>query len=329
MNPTGKCEHFLEVECGGKVFMMPSCTAALELACLMILEPGDEVILPSYAFPSCANAIILRGAVPVFVDVDENQQISPSAVVSAITNKTKAIMPLHYAGVVCDMDPIIDIRDRFGLYVIEDAAQALGNWKVKGDFGCLSFHYTKNIECGQGGALVVNNPQLIEKAERMMHCGTDKLKMYRGEQNYYHWLDIGSQYIMSDLQADYLYEQLQRMDEITSHRKLIWKVYSDGCNGVPNRAKESGNGHFYWFFKQNKWDFLERMKPLIKISSHYEALHNTIPGMKYGRVGGSIIQSLTAEQYLLKLDTSISQDEALINSEVLWQSNTAAIHNIH
>ena len=129
--------------------MVPSCTSALELACMMILEPGDEVIMPSWTFPSCANAVILRGAVPVFVDVDQNLNLDPVLVRHAVTHKTKAIMPIHYAGVLANMSEIILIANQYGLYVIEDAAQAIGNWKVSGDFGCLSFHYTKNVECGK------------------------------------------------------------------------------------------------------------------------------------------------------------------------------------
>lgn len=329
---TGKCETFLEKECApyGKVFMTPSCTSALELASLMILEPGDEVILPSYAFPSCANAIILRGAVPVFVDVDREHLISTLDIASAITEKTKAIMVLHYAGAVCEMPPILELAERFGLYVIEDAAQAIGNWEVFGDFGALSFHYTKNIECGQGGALIVNNAQFIDKAEMTLQCGTDKARMYRGEQNFYSWLDVGTQQIMSEHLAKRLYDQLEQLNEITAQRQLIWNMYHDACTGVPLKAEREGNGHFFWFYKTDKWDYMQRMiQGGIKISSHYEALHNTVPGKKYGRVGGSIVQSLMAEKFLVKLDTSVSKEDALVNSEVLWQSNIDASLHIH
>jgi dTDP-4-amino-4,6-dideoxygalactose transaminase len=316
-----ECEKFLEKECGGKVFMMPSCTAALELACMMILEPGDEVIMPSWTFPSCANAVILRGGIPVFVDVDENLNMDMGMALDAITSKTKAFMPIHYAGVVCDTTVLVES----GIHVIEDAAQAIGNWKVSGDFGCLSFHYTKNVQCGQGGALVVNNPEFIEKAEIMMHCGTTKAKFYRGETEGYDWVDVGSQYVMSEHQARALLKNLLRLDEITSYRRSIWNIYDDEfINGY---CFPIGNGHLYWWFEKNKWDYIRKMRECgIKISSHYDALHCTVPGEKYGRRAGRCENSLEAMRLLVKLDTSVTEEEARRACEVLWGNDT--IHNI-
>jgi dTDP-4-amino-4,6-dideoxygalactose transaminase len=326
MNHIGKAEKILTGLCGGKAFLTPSCTAALEISCLLTLSPGDEVIMPSWAFPSCANAIILRGAVPVFVDVDEYGNMTPEEVAVAISPQTKAIMPLHYAGVVSSqMRIIIKMAREHGLYVIEDAAQAINNWKVQGDIGCLSFHYTKNIQCGQGGAIIVNNPSLIERVERAIHCGTDKLKYYRGEQDYYNWLEVGSQQVISEYQAAVLVDELERVDEITARRKMIWDIYSN-ASGI---KRDSGNGHFFWFLTDNKWDEMDRLKEFgIKVSSHFEALHLTPPGMKHG-VSHACPKSLMFEQQLLKLDTSVSTEEAEIAGQMIWQSSIGGIRSIH
>jgi dTDP-4-amino-4,6-dideoxygalactose transaminase len=300
-------ESLLEKECGGKVFLTPSCTAALELACMMILEPGDEVIMPSWAFPSCANAVILRGGVPVFVDVDENLNLDPIKVGPAISSKTKAVITIHYAGVVGRVEELSALCDRYGLYLIEDAAQAIGNWKVIGDFGCLSFHYTKNISCDQGGALIVNNEQFIEKTKMMMHCGTNK-----GTVKNYSWLTIGSQYIMSRFQIRALESELNSLDKITANRRNIWNIYKEKCPAI-ELAVESGNGHFFWWMQHEKWKLVDG-----DITSHFEALHNTIPGRKYGRTGGFCSRSLRAQDMLLKLNTGVTEAKALKNCEALW-----------
>lgn len=296
---------FLTRECGGRAFLTPSCTAALELAAMMIIEPGDEVIMPSWTFPSTANAVILRGGVPVFVDVNRHLNIDISLIEPAITSKTKAIMPVHYAGVTCQMLEINEIAEKHGLYVIEDAAQSIGNWKVSGDFGCLSFHYTKNVSCGQGGALIVKNEKFIKKAELMAHCGTTKAAFNRGETVDYDWLDVGSQYLMSLAQEKILNEQLNVLDEITRHRREVWEFYQANIE-AEDRCVKIGNGHIFWVMMDNKW---ERLKTL-KATSHYEALHNTIPGKKYGRVSGEITRAVEAEKRLVKFNTGLSLNEA-------------------
>ena len=317
------CKGLLTEVCGGEAFLTPSCTAALELACMLVLKPGDEVILPSWAFPSCANAIILRGAIPVFVDVDSNLNIDPDSIEQAITAKTKAVMVIHYAGVLAQMDRINAMAQAHGLYVIEDAAQAFGNWKCTGDFGCLSFHRTKNIECDQGGALIVRNEQFVEAAEMMSQCGTDKAKFYRGEQDSYSWLEVGSQYVMSEHQAKVLKENLSKFVEITEARKRIWEIYYTSASGVCNKATEVGNGHFYWFEYPDKWNWIRQMREKgIKVTSHFEALHTTIPGRKYGRASGPIHNSIRAMQRLVKLDTSVSEDEARIFCEAVWPTQS-------
>jgi len=328
VNHTGKSEHLLADLCGGRTLLVPSCTAALELAFLMTLEPGDEVIMPSWAFPSCANAVILRGATPVFVDIDIDAEVHPELYRSAITRKTKAILVLHYGGrVTRRMGKIVEIARDHGIYVIEDAAQAIGPWKLNGDIGCLSFHYTKNIQCGQGGALVLRD-EFVDRAERLVHCGTDKLRMYRGEQDGYKWLEVGSQQIMSEYQAEVLYEQLIRITEITEKRLKVWDIFKETAP-MP-RQPFSDNGHFFWFLKKDKWPYMRRMRDLqIRISSHFEALHNTPPGRKYGRTAGPCPNALRFESQLLKLDTSITEEEAKIAAEILWQPNTDNIPNIH
>ena len=318
------CEQFLEKECNGKALLVPSCTAALELASFLLLRPQDEVILPSWAFPSCANAIIMRGAVPVFVDVDVNLNISPSKIIAAITPKTKAIMVIHYAGVMADMDRINTIAKAHGLYVIEDAAQAIGNWKLTGDIGCLSFHYTKNVDCGQGGAFLTADPDLWERAKIAAHCGTDKLKFYSGYQDYYSWLGVGSQYVMSEYQADVLRERLERLDEITEHRKKIWDIYSSNVS-AGNAAKVRGNGHIFWFEMPDKWEWLKRMRQFgVGVTSHFDALHMTKPGREFGRASGPIHNATRAMQTLVKLNTGVSEDAALMNCELIWPGSTGS-----
>lgn len=268
---------------------------------MLILEPGDEVILPSWAFPSCANAIILRGATPVFVDVDEDLNIDIDQIVPVITDKTKAIMPLHYAGVVCDMHRINAIAENHGLYVIEDAAQALGNWKVSGDLGCLSFHSTKNVQCGEGGALIVNSPTLIEKAEIIRDFGTTKAQYLRGGEKM-EWLSVGSSYRMSSYLAEVLIGQLEKLPEITAKRRERWNQYAQVFN--PRKGcKKIANGHIFWLYVEDKWDWLKTMKNTgYKVSSHFEALHLTPPGRKYGRAG-RITRATEAMQKLVKFST--------------------------
>ena len=317
MNHTGQAEQRLSDLCGAKAFLVPSCTAALEIAFRLTIEPGDEVIIPSWAFPSCANAVILAGGTPVFVDVGPNNNITAIDVHQALSRKTKAVLFLHYGG-FCgrELDEIIKLTKSRGIYVIEDAAQAIGSWKLSGDIGCMSFHYTKNIQCGQGGALFVKNG-FIDRTERMVHCGTDKLKFYRGEQDYYSWLEVGSQQIMSEYQAEVLNAQLDRLSDITLARMNVWRVFKGSC---PEKCQPfSNNGHFFWFLVENKWGLMRSMKTLgVRISSHFEALHNTVPGRKYGRAM-NCRNSLMLEEKLLKLDTNITTEQAEISAKVLWQ----------
>ncbi len=304
--------------------MTPSCTAALEAACIMCLEPGDEVIMPSWAFPSCTNAIILRGAKPVFVDVDDDLNIDLLLIEEALTSKTKAVMVIHYAGVVHgNIASIKELCDKYGLYLIEDAAQAIGVWKLTGDFGCLSFHATKNVSCDQGGALIVQDRH-VELTEKVLHCGTDKLKFYRGEQDHYSWTTVGSQYVMSGYLKEILLPQLERIEEITAKRLKIWNIY-ESQHGAKHWSS-AHNGHFYWFMTDNKWEKMKEWRKMgIKVTSHFEALHNTPIGRKYK--AHYCEYSLTAERTLLKLDTSVTEDEANLAGKIIWHSNTESSPN--
>jgi dTDP-4-amino-4,6-dideoxygalactose transaminase len=313
---------------GAGVLVTPSATSALEAMMLYSVDRGDEVILPSWAFPSCANVIAMRGAVPVFVDVDADLNIDPVAVEDALTSKTVGVLMLHYAGVPGNVRRIWDMCQRKGLWLFEDAAQAIGNWELTGHWGCLSFHATKNVECDQGGALVFQE-DLRSLAEKIVHCGTDKLKMYRGEQTDYRWLMMGGQHVMSEYAAQALQPQLEQVEEINARRKAIWNIYSMHCPDI-RRAKQIGNGHFFWFFDPAKKYTLARARRCgVKISEHYEALHNTLLGRQIGRAGSPCGNSLEAYSQLLKLDTNVTEEEALLACEVLWHLSTESGRSTH
>jgi len=231
---TKRCQKWLE-ELGDthKALLTHSCTAALEMAAILCdLKPGDEVIMPSYTFVSTANAFVLRGAVPVFVDIRiDTLNIDETKIEAAITPRTKAIVPVHYAGVACEMDTIMDIAKRHGLYVIEDAAQAcLSTYKDRqlgtiGDLGCFSFHETKNIISGEGGALMVNNANMVERAEIVREKGTNRSKFIRGEIDKYTWTDVGSSFLPGEIVAAFLWAQMEEASRITEQRIISWDYY--------------------------------------------------------------------------------------------------------
>jgi dTDP-4-amino-4,6-dideoxygalactose transaminase len=222
-----------------KALLTPSCTHALEMAALLLnIQPGDEVIAPSFTFVSTVNAFVLRGARPIFCDVRaDTLNMDESRLEALITPRTKAILAVHYAGVGCEMSAILDIADRHGIPVVEDNAHGLfGKYKSRwlGTFGCLatqSFHETKNITCGEGGALLINDPRLIERAEIIREKGTDRSKFFRGQVDKYSWVDIGSSYLMSDLLAAFLYAQLEVWPSIQARRKCIWQYYDENLEG--------------------------------------------------------------------------------------------------
>ena len=241
-----KCHHLIEKITGSsRVLLTTSGTAALEMAALLIdTGPGDEIIMPSFTFVSTANAFVIRGAKPVFVDIHpDTLNLNERLIEDKLTEKTKAIVPVHYAGISCEMNAIMGIARRHGIPVVEDAAQAIGASYQQsplgsiGDLGALSFHETKNISCGEGGALLINNEQFIERAEIIWEKGTDRKKFFRGEIDKYTWCDIGSSYLMSDILAAYLYAQLEKANIIYQKRERIFNYYYDQLQPLEEEGK--------------------------------------------------------------------------------------------
>ena len=232
---TKKCNEWIEKKTGTtKTLLTTSCTHATEMAALLCdIKPGDEVIMPSYTFVSTADAFVLRGATAVFVDIrPDTMNIDENLIEAAITDKTKAIVPVHYAGVGCDMDKIMEIANKYNLKVVEDAAQGImSEYKGKplgtfGDFGCFSFHETKNFSMGEGGALIIRDEDQIEKSEIIREKGTNRAKFFRGQIDKYTWVDAGSSYLPSELNAAYLYAQLELAEEITADRMKTWNNFT-------------------------------------------------------------------------------------------------------
>ena len=305
---TKRCHELLERKLGcRKVLLTHSCTAALEMAAILLdLQPGDEVVMPSYTFVSTANAFVLRGAVPVFVDIrPDTLNIDERLVEAAITPRTKAICCVHYAGVACEMDAIMDIARRHSIAVVEDAAQGVGSfyWQrplgTIGDLGCFSFHETKNVICGEGGALVVNNGKYVKRAEIIREKGTNRSQFFRGEVDKYTWVDIGSSYLPSDMVAAFLFAQLENMDAINADRMATWEEYDsffaayDGQLRRPIIPPEcQHNAHMYYVLFPNldkRTAFIMHMKSCgITPVFHYIPLHSAPAGLRYGRVSSEM-----------------------------------------
>lgn len=290
------CQSFLEEQFGfEKVLLTTSGTHAIEMAMLLIdIGPGDEVIMPSYTFVSTANAVVLRGAKPVFVDIrPDTQNIDETLIEQAITARTKAIMPVHYAGVSCEMDLIMDIAQKHHLWVVEDAAQGI-NAEYKGKYlggighlGCYSFHETKNISMGEGGALIINDPTLKDRAEIIREKGTNRSKFYRGEVDKYSWVDIGSSFLPSDINAAVLKAQLEHLDEIQTKRNELYQRYYNSFSGieahsitlpvVPNSIVS--NAHMFYLLldsPEQRDSFISYMKSKnILVVFHYVPLHSS------------------------------------------------------
>jgi dTDP-4-amino-4,6-dideoxygalactose transaminase len=244
---TSKCHSFFQDRFGFyKTLLTTSCTDALEMAAILLdIQPGDEIIAPSYTFVSTVNAFVLRGAKIVFADSSaESPNMDVSLVESLITSKTKAIVPVHYAGIACDMDPLLALSAKYGIHIVEDAAQAIDsyyNGKVLGSIGSLaafSFHETKNIIAGEGGMLAINNPQFVGRAEIIREKGTNRSAFFRGEVDKYNWVDVGSSFLPSDIIAAFLFAQLEQLDEIQQKRKHIWEYYNTTLHSLQEK------GHF-------------------------------------------------------------------------------------
>jgi len=336
---TKLCSTFMEEKFGAeKVLLTPSCTHALELAALLIdIRPGDEVIMPSYTFVSTATAFVLRGARPVFCDIrSDNLNIDEEKIEALITERTKAIVPVHYGGVACEMDRIMQIAEKHGLYVIEDAAQGV-NARYKGrylgtigHFGCYSFHETKNYSMGEGGALVINDKRFIERAEIIREKGTDRSKFYRGEIDKYSWVDIGSSYLPSEISAAVLWAQFEHLDEIQEKRRHIHDLYVEGLSELEqegflrlpiiNDYAESNHHLFYIFMNSEgeRDDLLAHLKENgVYAVFHYIPLHgSTYYKQTFGDVSLPITEDLSRR--LLRLPMYYGLGEEDVRMVVYW-----------
>lgn len=320
---TKRCHLWLEENTrSNKALLTHSCTAALEMAALLLdIKAGDEIIMPSFTFVSTANAVVLRGGIPVFVDIREDTlNLNENLIEPAITSKTRAIFVVHYAGVACEMDTIMRIAKHYNLYVVEDAAQGMmSRYKGKvlgsiGDLGAYSFHETKNIISGEGGALLVNDPRLGLRAEIIREKGTNRSSFFRGEVDKYTWQDLGSSFLPGELVAAFLWAQLQNVEEITRERLALWQRYHELFEAIAAKGSLrrpivpedcTHNGHMYYVLLASELDrkvALEKLKKLgVNAAFHYVPLHSSPGGLRYGRMHGSLEVTNTQAARLLRL----------------------------
>ena len=320
---TKKCNAWMEQRFGAhRVMLTTSGSTALDMASLLCdLQPGDEVILPSFTFSSTANAFAIYGAKLVFVDIrPDTMNIDETKIEAAITDKTRVILAMHYAGVACEMDTIMDIARRHGLLVVEDAAQAvMSTYKGKalgtiGDLGCYSFHETKNYSMGEGGAVVVNRPDLVERAEILREKGTNRSKFFRGQVDKYTWVDIGDSFLPSELNAAYLWAQLEMADEINNDRLHSWQVYDEAFRDLAVKGLVTQptvpdgcvhNAHMYYLKCRS---LAERTALISFLKSrdilavfHYVPLHSAPAGLKFGRFDGEDVYTTAESDKLVRL----------------------------
>ena len=334
---TQRCQGWLERELGcPRALLTHSCTAALEMAALLLdLEAGDEIIMPSFTFVSTANAFVLRGARPVFVDIrPDTLNIDESLIEPAITERTRAIVPVHYGGVACDMDAIMDIARRHDLVVVEDAAQGfLARYRDRplgsiGHMAALSFHETKNVISGEGGALLLNDDRFRSRAEIIWEKGTNRTQFLRGEVNKYTWVDIGSSFLPGELIAAFLWAQLESAHDMTSQRLRLWQRYADRCTSlqplgvrcpvVPDYA--SHNAHLFYLLLP---DGVSRATVLADLNNrgvnaifHYVPLHDSPGGRRYGRTGGAMDVTTNLSGRLIRLPMWVGLQPADIDRVV-------------
>jgi dTDP-4-amino-4,6-dideoxygalactose transaminase len=339
---TRMCHEWLE-----KTLMTPkallthSCTAALEMAAILCdIGPGDEVILPSFTFVSTANAFVLRGATPVFVDIrSDSLTIDEKLIEQAFTAKTKAVVPVHYAGAACEMDEIMSMACARSVNVIEDAAQALlstynGSYLgTIGTFGCLSFHETKNVISGEGGALLINDPKYVERAEIIREKGTDRCKFFRGEVDKYSWIDVGSSFLPSELIGAFLFAQLENAEQIIETRRQIFKRYYQQLKPLAERELillpfvadgRSANGHMFYILtrcldeRTNLIAFLKARN--VSAIFHYVPLHSSPAGRRYGKVAGKMDVTDSVSDRLLRLPLYFEMTEKEVDRvvELIW-----------
>jgi len=330
---TLKCHQWLQSQANSsKALLTHSCTAALEIAALLLdVQPGDEIIMPSYTFVSTANAFALRGGVPVFVDIREDTlNIDETLIEAAITNKTKAIVPVHYAGVACEMDAILSIAKKYDLVVIEDAAQGvMSSYKGRalgsiGHLGTYSFHETKNVISGEGGSLLINKPQWVEPAEIIREKGTDRSQFFRGQVDKYTWQAVGSSFLPGELIAAFLWAQLEKAEDITEKRLAIWNRYHESFVEAENKGYLrrpivpeycDHNAHMYYILLPEK---VSRDKVIFDLKGkgvnlvfHYVPLHSSPVGLKVGRVSGVIENTNSLSQRIVRLPlwVGLTQDQ--------------------
>ncbi len=331
---TKKCHALLEGELGvKKALLTTSCTHALEMSALLLnIQPGDEVVIPDFTFVSTVNAFVLRGAKPIFVDVRaDTLNLDESKLEAALTPRTKAIVPVHYAGVGCEMDAIVEIASRRRIPVVEDNAHGLfGKYKGKylGTFGALatqSFHETKNFSCGEGGALLINDPALAERAEIIREKGTNRSRFFRGQVDKYTWVDVGSSYLPSDMLAAYLFAQLEQREKIQTLRKQIWETYFNGLKDWAERNgvrlpivpadREQAYHMFYLLFPnlESRQRFIAHLRERGVYSVfHYLPLHLSDMGLKFGYHAGDypVAERVSDQLVRLPLHNGLSGDEA-------------------
>ena len=320
---TKKCSRWIEQKTGTeRALLTTSCTHATEMATLLAdIQPGDEVIMPSYTFVSTADAFVLRGAKIVFVDIrPDTMNIDETKIEAAITKRTKAIVPVHYAGVACEMDTIMDIARRQNLFVIEDAAQGvMSTYKGKalgtiGDYGCYSFHETKNYSMGEGGALLIKNADMIENAEILREKGTNRSKFFRGQIDKYTWVNFGSSYLPSELNAAYLWAELEIADKINEDRQRPWSFYYNGLKDLSEQERISipvvpeectHNAHMFYIKVKDldeRTKFISYMKEHeIDCVFHYIPLHSAPAGRKFGRFNGEDKYTTKESERLVRL----------------------------
>lgn len=331
---TKKCGKWIEEQTGtARCLLTPSCTQATELAALLLnIKEGDEVILPSYTFVSTADAFVLRGARAVFVDIrPDTMNIDETLIEDAITERTKAIAPVHYAGVGCEMDVIMEIAKKHHLAVVEDAAQGImASYKGKalgtfGEFGCISFHETKNLSMGEGGALLIRDEKYIEDAEIIREKGTDRSKYHRGQVDKYRWQNYGSSYLPSDMNAAYLYAQLElaeeiiqaRMDRWNQYKELLTPLAEEGKIELPHIPEHCAHNAHMFYIKTKDLEERNRLDAFLKEkgilpASHYVPLHSAPAGLKFGRFHGEDKYTTKESERLLRLPLfyKLTADEA-------------------
>jgi dTDP-4-amino-4,6-dideoxygalactose transaminase len=326
-----RCEAWLEGQVGCKrALLTHSCTAALEMTAMLAdIGPGDEIVMPSYTFVSTANAFVLRGAVPVFVDIrPDTLNLDEAAIEPAVTSKTRAIVPVHYAGIACEMDEILSVARQRNLLVIEDAAQALGStYRTRplggiGDLAATSFHETKNLISGEGGALLINREDFVARAEIIREKGTDRSRFFRGEIDKYTWMDLGSSYAASELTAAFLWAQMEASEGIRGRRREIWQSYYEAFAGLERRELVrrpvvpphcEHNAHMFYLIVS---DLAARTRLLAALSEagvnavfHYVPLHSSAGGRRFGRSHGSMRHTENASERLIRLPLWVGMEQ--------------------